>query len=41
VALAEPRVLLRGKLTSFNQDTLRAFARVTDEAARIVAAFFS
>jgi len=40
-ALAEPRVLLRGKLTSFNQDTPRAFARVTDEAARIVTAFFS
>jgi hypothetical protein len=39
-ALAEPRVLLRAKLGSYNPDT-RVFDKVTHEAARIVADFFS
>ena len=39
-ALAEPRVLPRGKLGSYNTDT-RVFDKVTHEAARIVATFFS
>jgi hypothetical protein len=39
-ALAEPPVLLRGKLGAYDQDTTRAFQKVAAEAAQIVAGFF-